>query len=596
MNRKFTAAVALLLAVLLALLLAGCARGAGRAPGPQEPPGPQDPPASDPPGAQPPAEPGGPPGEKRPGSDPQGSDPQGPAPPGSKPEPPVASPAPPADGPLPDTFAFTCTPAVSSPVTAVPGPRPVAGWEQVFPLPTGRNLHGVAYGNGRFVAVGDVGTVITSPDGEQWNLVASGQGIGLSSVVFGGGRFIAAGQDGTLYHSTDGLTWTQQSIRGGGELKEIAFGAGRWVIFHGDGRMLTSTDGESWSACIGAAPPLTQLAYEGALFGAFGPGGSKDEPSRVLYTSADGLTWATATRLAAAQVSPTFVYGGGRYLAMAAPQSGASSADGLAWSPVSLTYQFGGGHWGYAGGAFGNDRLLLLADACDPGGCYTNLLTAADGASWESLTVTTNPLTAIAFGGGRFVGVGLHGIILTTDGQERLWQNLTTYMSLTDLAYGNGRFVAMGGWGTLLLSPDGRTWSYPTGARQTPAITSSLSLLYANGLFVAAGAQKHTGWVIYTSPDGSDWNLALNVSMTYQDPTPIRRLLYHEGQYVVELEDGRALISADGTAWTLLSGGYSAPEPSPVTLTIPGERVIAAAQGEGVLVALTEWGVLWASK
>ena len=38
-------------------------------------------------------------------------------------------------------------------------------WHWRNPLPTGNGLWGVTYGNGLFVAVGESGTILTSPDG-----------------------------------------------------------------------------------------------------------------------------------------------------------------------------------------------------------------------------------------------------------------------------------------------------------------------------------------------------------------------------------------------------------------------------------------------
>jgi hypothetical protein len=43
-----------------------------------------------------------------------------------------------------------------------------------MPLPTGNDLYDVAYANGQFVAVGNLGTIITSADGLTWVVRNSG--------------------------------------------------------------------------------------------------------------------------------------------------------------------------------------------------------------------------------------------------------------------------------------------------------------------------------------------------------------------------------------------------------------------------------------
>ena len=41
-------------------------------------------------------------------------------------------------------------------------------WAVVNSVPTANNLRFVTYGNGLYVAVGDSGTILTSPDGQNW--------------------------------------------------------------------------------------------------------------------------------------------------------------------------------------------------------------------------------------------------------------------------------------------------------------------------------------------------------------------------------------------------------------------------------------------
>ena len=74
-------------------------------------------------------------------------------------------------------------------------------WHLRNPLPQGSNLSGVAYGNGTFVAVGDTGTILTSPDGVAWDSRTSGTSNLLVGVTYGNGTFVAVGSNGTILQS-----------------------------------------------------------------------------------------------------------------------------------------------------------------------------------------------------------------------------------------------------------------------------------------------------------------------------------------------------------------------------------------------------------
>ncbi len=58
--------------------------------------------------------------------------------------------------------------------------------------------HGVTYGNGTFVAVGN-GDLLTSADGITWTSRTGPYAV--SSVTYGNGTFVAVGTDGTILTS-----------------------------------------------------------------------------------------------------------------------------------------------------------------------------------------------------------------------------------------------------------------------------------------------------------------------------------------------------------------------------------------------------------
>jgi hypothetical protein len=154
--------------------------------------------------------------------------------------------------------------------------------------------YGVVSGQGIFVAVGDGGSRAYSTDGSTWTVAddGSGGGDGFTSVAFGGGTFVAVGQGGKTAVSTDGKTWVDTSGTFAGEIDGLAFGGGDFkVIDHG--MVYSSSDGSSWpwaetAATNGPANVVHYSAFMGGLF--LGLSWTND-----IRTSPAGATWTTAT-------------------------------------------------------------------------------------------------------------------------------------------------------------------------------------------------------------------------------------------------------------------------------------------------------------
>jgi len=78
-----------------------------------------------------------------------------------------------------------------------------------------------------YVAVGDAGTIVTSPDGVNWTPISPPLSGNFTSVVFGS-RFMAVGQGGTVAYSDDGLNWTETTA-GTDDLSRVLFAPGMYV-------------------------------------------------------------------------------------------------------------------------------------------------------------------------------------------------------------------------------------------------------------------------------------------------------------------------------------------------------------------------------
>lgn len=86
------------------------------------------------------------------------------------------------------------------------GLRAQVSWSPVS-SGTMANLWGVCYGGGQFVAVGEQGTILTSPDGKTWTARTSGTSAWLTAVTYAMGHYVAVGDAGAVLTSLDGVAW-----------------------------------------------------------------------------------------------------------------------------------------------------------------------------------------------------------------------------------------------------------------------------------------------------------------------------------------------------------------------------------------------------
>ena len=336
-------------------------------------------------------------------------------------------------------------------------------------------LLGVAYGNGLCVAVGNGGTILTSPDGASWTLRNSGTGKDLYGVAYGNGLFVAVGEGGIILTSPDGVSWTAQSSGMGNGLLGVAYGNGLFVAVGRYGTILTSPDGASWTAqSSGTSAWLLSVAYGNGLFVAVDWLGT-------IVTSPDGVSWTLQTSGTSAWLRGV-TYGDDTFVAVGNGGTILTSPDGESW-----TAQRSGTGNDLYGVAYGNGLFVAV-------GSGATILTSPDGASWTLRNSGTgSALYGVAYGNGLFVAVGSGDTILTSpDGVSWTVQSSGTGNNLLGVAYGNGLFVAVGSGGTILTSPDGESWTL----RNSGTGSALYGVAYGNGTFVAVGS----GGTIFTSP------------------------------------------------------------------------------------------------
>lgn len=281
----------------------------------------------------------------------------------------------------------------------------------------------------RFVAVGHHGLRLSSSDGLQWAHVQIGkEGEIYRAVAFGNGRFVAVGSYGgsNIFASTaDGEMWatsTQDAryvnyLRGVGFGKDEFLGLGGDPGAVGDSRpfVMTTADGKSWSEVTpvvvtqsllpnSAAPSpdakplpssknmLRRFAYGSELFVAVGDRGRRS-------VSKNAKDWTDVPNVKAADTLIDVAFGNGVFVGVGLHGLRTSTRDGVTWTDKLLGEE--GEHINTV--VWTGNRFVAVGQ----GATYIS----SDGLKWERVPNTNAPLITV-FGQGVFLGSNWRGRIL----------------------------------------------------------------------------------------------------------------------------------------------------------------------------------------
>jgi hypothetical protein len=166
----------------------------------------------------------------------------------------------------------------------------------------GYNWSAMTYGNNKFVAITFGGSdgyyFSTSTDGTAWTTRVEVPFLSYEywyGLAYGNGKFVALCSQGYISTSTDGTTWTQavqDSNLGNHDWKALAYDGSKFVALSRMGYISTSTDGTTWTQAVQDTnlgySEWQALAYDGSKFVALGYDG-------YISISTDGTTWTEAT-------------------------------------------------------------------------------------------------------------------------------------------------------------------------------------------------------------------------------------------------------------------------------------------------------------
>jgi hypothetical protein len=288
--------------------------------------------------------------------------------------------------------------------------------------------------SGLFIAVGQGGVIVTSPDGVNWVRRPHDFGhpnfedishVNGTFFVMGGKRGMA--RTGILLTSRDAIHWAEENIGRGNQyvLTDMAYGKGTYAIVgnrryseiaYSDGIVLTSKDGHTWRDMPFEKNEITSIAFGNNVFVAM-----------TDYLGKPGLL---------------------------------VSGDGVIWSKNPAPGKHG--NWG---------KILFAEGQFVTASSYKNrVFTSPNGIEWKEHTIADPTGKSfymenknIAYGDGKFIIVAKEGIVVSDD--AKIWEKKTLgeIPELRDVAFGKGKYVAVAydnyhPHGMILTSTDGETW------------------------------------------------------------------------------------------------------------------------------------------
>lgn len=295
------------------------------------------------------------------------------------------------------------------------------------------------------------------------------------SVTYGNGKFVAVSENGSMAaYSEDGVTWTAITMPSNSQWASVTYGNGKFVTVasgSSSNRAAYSEDGITWTAAtLPSSSQWQSVTYGNGKFVAV------DYSSTNAAYSEDGITWTAAT-MPSSEYWNYVTYGNGKFVAVAwSTTAAAYSADGITWTSSTMPSSE---YWSSV--TYGNGKFVAVAQGS------TTAAYSADGITW---TATTMPSSAdwksITYGNGKFVAVAYNSnkAAYSTDSITWTASTLPSSASWQSVTYGNGKFVAVAEFSVSApYSEDGITWK------------TELKTISQNGIDVTADtliALEHT--------------------------------------------------------------------------------------------------------
>jgi len=276
------------------------------------------------------------------------------------------------------------------------------------------NINAIAYGDGKFVAVGG--------------------GSGGGKPVAGGG-----GGGARMAYSSDGINWTAvKNIST--NFNDIAYGNDKFVAV-GGGKMAYSSDGVNWTDVKNTSfkkDPIGSIAYGNGMFVA----AAKYDNGQLAY-SPDGINWTQVKSFPFRRKYINALYCKDKFFVIEPYDNHrlAYSSDGVNWTAMKSPFGKGSGVDNIV---YGNDKFLAVG--------YRDTAYSSDGINWTAganyiyvpFMGGNSNVNVLAYGDGKFVTGTGSKMAYSSDGINWITIADSATRGIKDIIYGNGKFIVVG--------------------------------------------------------------------------------------------------------------------------------------------------------
>jgi hypothetical protein len=267
------------------------------------------------------------------------------------------------------------------------------------------DLEDVAYGSNLFVAIGSVGAIYSSPDAITWTLRVPPGGPGAGTfrgIAYANGRFIAVGLlSYPVIYSDDGITWFTPTVPPTGPCEDVAYGNGVWIAVGTSRTRVSSDNGVTWTTGI------TDSALSTASGITFGNGIFCIVTTGTVTTDGNILTTVDGTSIsnvftALSDYFSAIAFGNQTFVALDVNGRVFTSTDATSWT-LSRS-EIDGSQWSSL--TFGNGRFIAVALTTG----VNNVMYSISGTEWIQISDAPDySWFGVTYGNGLYVAVGYDG-------------------------------------------------------------------------------------------------------------------------------------------------------------------------------------------
>ena len=291
-------------------------------------------------------------------------------------------------------------------------------------VPAATRFDGLAWGVGGYLAVGEAGFMMSSPEGSEWTQLSTELfehrgGAEIDELAMGGPTIVGVGAGIVRLRRGDEWVW-RPSPGDVGPRSVIWTGTAFWAA--GENGVVSSVDGIRWSqALVDHELRLYDIVWNGSVFVVVGWNPSIGDGRKLILTSPDGFHW----RYQWFEQEDHFFAVGWTGLSFVVAGSGSqylTSTDGLGWQqhPQSEDLELRDMAWS-------GDRLVAVGGRWQAGGV---ILSTDDGIHWVESALPEDDLSYfndVTWTGTHFVAVSRKsGDVFFTSTDGISWSSETT--------------------------------------------------------------------------------------------------------------------------------------------------------------------------